>query len=132
MTKRYLLDTDICSYLIRENPLSLLEKFKEHQREIYVSSITVAEMLFGAAKKGSEKLRTQIMRFMSLVQMVDWDFDAADSYAFIRNNLERIGLPVDNMDMMIAACALSKGFVLVSNNVRHFEKINGLDFETWL
>ena len=132
MTKRYLLDTDICSYLIRENPLSLLEKFKENQREIYVSSITVAEMLFGAAKKGSEKLRAQIMRFMSLVQMVDWDFDAADSYAFIRNNLERIGLPVDNMDMMIAACALSKGFVLVSNNARHFEKINGLDFETWL
>jgi tRNA(fMet)-specific endonuclease VapC len=117
---------------MRENPLSLIEKFKEHQGKIYVSSITAAEMLFGAVKKCSEKLRAQIMRFISLVYIVDWDFDAADHYAAIRGELERTGQPIDNMDMMIAACAMSKGFVLVSNNVRHFEKIKGLDFETWL
>jgi tRNA(fMet)-specific endonuclease VapC len=132
MIEFYMLDTDICSYLMRENPASLIEQFKRYPERVLVSVVTCAELLFGADKKDSEKLKFQIMRFLSLVEIVNWDMNAAKRYARARSELERRGMPIQNMDLMIAASALSKGYTLVSNNVKHFKNIPDLKFEIWL
>ncbi|GHS90214.1 hypothetical protein AGMMS49957_15610 [Synergistales bacterium] len=132
MPSHYMLDTDICSYLMRENPLSLLAKFKEHQERTSISCITYAELSFGAEKKGSDRLRAQITRFASMTGVVDWDAEAALQYASLRVALTKAGKPIDNMDLMIAASALSKKYILVSNNNKHFQHIPGLEFEIWI
>jgi tRNA(fMet)-specific endonuclease VapC len=129
----YMLDTDISSYLIKENNPSLAEKIMSHEKDrICISSVTYAELRFGALKKNSEKLTGRIKHFISLVHTIDFGKDAAEEYARIRLVLEKNGSPIGNLDMLIAACALAVGAVLVTNNQRHFSLIPGLLCENWL
>ncbi|MDR1649918.1 MAG: type II toxin-antitoxin system VapC family toxin [Synergistaceae bacterium] len=128
----YMLDTDICSYLMRDNPPSLTEKFVSHRNVLCISCITCAELLYGAERKRSPRLLAQILRFVDMLNVVEWDWEAAQAYASLRSKQEASGMPIDNMDMLIAASAISRGYTLVSNNAKHFGKIKELDFETWL
>ena len=95
-----------------------------------MSSITLAELLFGAKKKKSIRLMTSIEFFQQLVEVIPWGEEAAKRYAEIRDALECSGIPIGNMDMLIAAVA--HGLCLVTNNSAHFSRVPGLKSENWM
>lgn len=128
----YILDTDICSYIIRENSSVLLKNLNSHNHDkISITSITYAELLFGAEKKSSTKIADKIEAIASNVNIISFDQNAAIEYSKMRLELEKSGTPIGNMDMLIASCALSEEAILVTNNERHFSKISGLKIENW-
>ncbi|MDR0878311.1 MAG: type II toxin-antitoxin system VapC family toxin [Treponema sp.] len=128
----YILDTDICSYAIRENPQSIRDNFWKHRKDdICISAVTHAELIFGGIHKGSVKLQNQIKTFVSRLRIIDFNTAAAEEYAQIRQFLETHGIVIGNMDMLIAASAKSCGAVLVSNNQKHFSRIPNLKIENW-
>lgn len=128
----YILDTDICSYIIRGDHFMLLDNLKNHADEnIAVTSITVAELLFGAKKISSQKILKKIDAIFKRVTIIDFDENSAVFYSDIRNKLEKAGTPIGNMDILIASCALSKKATLVTNNEKHFSYIEGLNIENW-
>jgi len=130
-TKVYMLDTDTFSYLVSGRHPKVREHVARHQKSIVLSSITLAEALFGAKKAGSRKLHSLVSLFRELFTIRPWDAAAAESYAEIRANLEKKGRPIGNMDMMIAAAALSSDCTLVTNNERHFKQVARLQIENW-
>ena len=133
MTNIYMLDTDTCSYVIKRNPASVVQAFWNHKNdEICISSITYAELMYGAMRTGSSKTPAVISRFVTYVGIVNFDDAAAEEYARLRCFLEANGTPVSAADLMIASCAKAKKAVLVTNNVKHFSKIPGLEFENWI
>lgn len=128
----YILNTDICSYIIRENSSVLLKNLNSHNHDkISITSITYAELLFGAEKKSSTKIADKIEAIASNVNIISFDQNAAIEYSKMRLELEKSGTPIGNMDMLIASCALSEEAILVTNNERHFSKISGLKIENW-
>jgi tRNA(fMet)-specific endonuclease VapC len=128
----YILDTDICSYIIRENSSVLLKNLNIHHKDkISITSITYAELLFGAEKRNSKKIREKVEAITSKVNIISFDQNAAVEYSTMRLNLEQSGTPIGNMDMLIASCVLSEEAVLVTNNEKHFSNIMGLKIENW-
>ena len=133
MPRIYMLDTDTCSYIIRNNPPSVIQKVWDHRHdEIRISAITRAELLYGARRKKSAKLLLQVEAFTSRWDVVAFDSLAADAYADILSELEERGLPIGNLDVLIAACARAAGAVLVTNNQKHFSRVTGLGIENWV
>jgi len=132
--KLYILDTDTCSYIIRERPISVLERFRKLAMEqICISSVTYAELLYGVARSSSKRINRPIVDdFVRHLDVIDWDTGAAEQYGQIRADLEARGEPVGAMDMMIAAHAKSIKAVLVTNNQKHFARIKGLKVENWV
>ena len=130
----YMLDTDICSYVLKQRPVSALEKFANTEKSsMSVSVVTAAELLYGVHKKPNQKIDVFVVdKFLSGLKVLDWNKDAAHEYAKLRADLEKKGKPSGNMDMMIAAHALSLKAVLVSNNVKHFSHIPKLKTENWV
>lgn len=130
----YMLDTDICSYILKERPIESLEKFSNTQTSLMgVSIITVAELLYGVNRASSQKVNEAVIdKFLSRLKILDWDLAAAKEYGKLRAYLEKKGKPSGNFDMMIAAHALSVNAILVSNNVRHFAHIPKLKTENWV
>lgn len=131
MTVRFMLDTDTCSFIIRGADSALRRAVQRNADSLCVSAVTVAELRFGAAKKGSERIAEAVSRFLELVDVVPWTEEAADRYADLRNRLEAAGRPIGNMDMLIAASALAEGCRLVTHNRTHFGRIPGLPVEDW-
>ena len=128
----YMLDTDICSYLIKGCSEELLLNLNKHSNEaICISSITYAELLFGAIRVNSKKIKNKIDAIVQKIGIVHFDEQAASFYAKIRNILEENGTPIGNMDILIAACALSAGAVLITNNEKHFKHVPSLRMENW-
>ncbi len=129
---RFLLDTDICIYVINERPASVLTHFRRHRvGEIGVTAITVAELAYGVEKSGSARNRVALERFLLPLEIVDFDNDAAFAYGRLRAELELEGSPIGPLDMLIAAQALARGSTLVSNNEREFRRVSGLPVENW-
>ena len=129
----YMLDTDTCSYTIKRNPASVVRAFWKHKNdEICISSITYAELMYGAMRTGSSKTPAAIKRFVAHVGIINFDDAAADEYARLRCYLETKGTPIAGADLMIASCARIKKAVLVTNNVKHFGKITDLEMENWI
>lgn len=130
----WMLDTNICSYILRRHPLSVKARFDEIGADrLGMSSVVLAELYFGAARHPrGERIRAEIDDFAARLAILPWDESAADRYGELRAHLERQGTPIGNMDLMIAAHALSLGAVLVSNNTRHFDKVPGLALENWV
>jgi tRNA(fMet)-specific endonuclease VapC len=128
-----MLDTNICSYILRCRP----QKVKEHfdrigPDSIAISSVVLAELYFGAISHPQAKgLLRQIEDFRSRLDVISWDDDAAMHYGEIRACLQKAGKPIGNMDLMIAAHARSLGATLVTNNLREFERVDGLTTENW-
>ncbi|MFZ2948812.1 MAG: type II toxin-antitoxin system VapC family toxin [Desulfuromonadaceae bacterium] len=130
---RYMLDTNICSYILKNHPVAVKQKFEEvGAGNICISSIVLAELCYGAARhpKGIV-IRREIDDFASRLVIIPWDEIAADHYGAIRASLEKAGTPVGAMDMLIAAHARSCGAALVTNNLREFERIKGLMVLNW-
>ena len=127
----YMLDTDIVSLLVRKNPSVIKNIIKHEDDEICISAITYAELRFGLEKKGSERLFNEVSALLGKLSIIDFDSSQSELYGKIRLKLEKAGTPLNNMDMLIAAAALSIEAILVSHNVKHFNKIQGLKIEDW-
>lgn len=129
----YMLDTNICSYIIRNKPLTVKEKLQkaETHHTLALSSIVVAELLYGAVKKGSPKLHKIVSAFIDNFVIYDYARISAQSYADIRTDLEKRGKIIGANDLLIASHALSLGAILVTNNTREFERIDKLVLEDW-
>ncbi len=130
----YMLDTNICSYIIKNAPEGVKIKLKEVEREheLGLSSIVVSELFYGAYRKNSEKLVKLIKDFIENFSIYNFDSVAAEIYGKIRAKLERSGSLIGAYDLQIAAHAISLNAVLVTNNEREFKRIKGLKVENWV
>ena len=128
---RYMLDTDIASYLIRGDHPGVTAKFIELFEDCVMSSITAAELLYGAKKRNNRTLTQKVQALCNLMTIISWNEEAANVYAKLRVELETSGTPIGNMDMLIAASAIAEGVILVTNNIEHFSRISSLKIETW-
>ena len=133
----YMLDTDTSSYIIKKHPFEALQKLQknvEEGNEIVISSITYAELLFGAERSGNpQKLLNLIEQFCSRLNDIQaWDKHSAKSFSVLQRELFKQGTPIGANDTMIAAHALSVKATLISNNTRHFSKVEGLVLENWI
>ena len=133
MTK-YLLDTNICIYLIKKKPKTVLERLKKCSLDqIFISSITYAELEYGVAKSSNpEKNAAALQEFLIPFQVLPWDSKAAQFDGHIRAFLEKKGTPIGVHDEMISAHALSLEMTLVSNNIKHFKRIPEISIENWV
>jgi len=131
---KYLLDTNICIYLIKKKPASVITRFNEHSvGDIGVSSITVAELSFGVQKS---RRRTQnqeaLLQFLSPLVIAKFDAEAAFIYGQIRAELESQGTPIGSLDTLIAGHAVGLGITLVTLNEREFSRVRNLQVENWV
>lgn len=133
----YMLDTDICSYIIKKKPLSVLNKLETHvqqRHEICISSISYAELLLGAKRApNKEKLLSLIQAFCQRLHHIQsWDANAAEHFSDLQTFLFNEGTPIGANDTLIAAHALSLQATLVTNNTRHFSKVPHLLLQNWV
>lgn len=133
----FMLDTDTCSYIIKKHPLQVLRTMQnkvEQGQEICISSISYAELLLGAERSANqEKHLTLIQEFCSRLDDIKaWDQYAAKYFSVLQANLFKQGKPIGSNDTMIAAHALSLGATVVTNNSRHFSRVNDLPLENWV
>ena len=130
---KYLLDTNICIYLIKQKPPKVLKHFKsQNVGNLGISSITLAELQYGVFKSQHiEKNRHALDEFTLPLEIVDFDEKAAAEYGMLRANLEAAGKTIGSMDMLIGAHALALGVTLVTNNVKEFKRIQDLKVVDW-
>ncbi|EHR1566401.1 type II toxin-antitoxin system VapC family toxin [Salmonella enterica] len=137
MSKTYMLDTCICSFIMREQPEAVLKHLEQtvlRRHRIVVSAITYAEMRFGCTgKKASPRHAQRVDAFCSRLDAVlAWDRAAVDATTEIRAVLAAAGTPIGSNDAAIAGHAIASGAILVTNNVREFERVPGLQYEHWV
>jgi tRNA(fMet)-specific endonuclease VapC len=131
----HMLDTDTASYLIKGKSPGIEVKVAELVPSmVCISVMTRAELLYGLKRLPAEhRLHLAVRQFLKIARVLSWDSDSADWYADIRHQLVSTGQPIGEMDMMIAAHSLSAGAVLVTNNIRHYERIEApLILENWV
>ncbi len=130
---RYMLDTNICIYAIKHKPEQVFVRLQEHNPEdVCISSVTYAELVHGVEKSMAvEKNRLALTLLLSNIEIMSFDSLAAESYGEIRANLEKMGMPIGPLDMMIAGHAKSLGYTVVTNNTKEFERVKGLKLENW-
>ena len=130
----YMLDTNICIYAIKNKPEGVLEKLRENiDLGICISAITLAELEHGVAKSMyPEKNAMALLKVLSLINVRDFDDRAAIEYGRICAYLQKQGTPIGTMDMLIAAHAISDDLILVTNNLREFQRVPGLRLENWV
>jgi tRNA(fMet)-specific endonuclease VapC len=129
---KYMLDTNIAIYVIKRRPIELLAVFNSHAGQMCISSISMAELLHGVEKssKPDHNLR-QVEDFASRLEVLEYGSKAAAHYGEIRADLERKGSVIGINDLHIAGHARSEGLTLVSNNLREFERVEGLRLMNW-
>lgn len=129
---RRTLDTNICSYVLRRHPASMLERFASLDRgQVWLSAIVAAELRFGAAKLASIGFSAAVEAWLTGFEVRPWPADATRHYANIRAALERAGQPIGNVDLLIAAHAMAEDSVVVTHNAREFLRVPGLAVEEW-
>lgn len=131
---KYLLDTDICIYLIKQKPVQVLKKFQSIAAgDICISAITVAELFYGVEKsRYKTQNRAAIEQFLLSLVVINFDMGDAVEFGKIRNYLASKGTPIGPYDLLIAAQAVSRSLRLVTNNAREFSRIPGLTIEKWV
>lgn len=131
---KYLLDTNICIYIIKQQPQQVIGRLRTLDvSDVGVSAITVAELQYGAAKSAfPDRNRLALAGFLAPLEILDFTAAFADTYGRIRADLERSGTPIGAYDLLIAAQALAGGLTLVTNNEREFRRIPGLAVENWV
>ncbi len=129
----YMLDTNICIYVLKNHSNKLRHKFKA-VKDLCISSVTYGELCFGI-ENGDDSLRKarweQLDVFTQQLYIAPWDEDAARHYGVIRARLKKQGSPIGNNDLLISAQARSMNAVLVTNNVREFKRVPDLSLENW-
>jgi len=130
---RYLLDTNIVIYVIKQKPLSALKLFNQEAGHMAISSITLAELLHGAEKSNAPARSLAVVEdFCSRLEVLPYGPKAAQHYGSIRSALEKVGQTIGVNDLHIAAHARSEGLTLVSNNLREFERVPALQLANWV
>ena len=130
---KYMLDTNIVIYVIKRRPVEALKTFNQHVNQLCISSITLAELVHGVEKstKPEHNLR-QVEDFVSRLVVLEYGSKAAAHYGNIRAELECKGTPIGVNDLHIAGHARSEGLALVTNNLKEFERVEGLRLENWV
>ena len=130
---QYMLDTDICSYIIRERPLKVFERFEALKMDqLCISVVTYAELIYGVEHSSSKKINRSIVDdFVKHLNIIPWGKQAAEHYGKMRAFLQANGKVIGAMDMMIAAHARSHKMTLVTNNEKHFTRVPKLKTENW-
>lgn len=130
----WLLDTNTCIYIIKQKPVSVFERFKTiPPGQIALSVITLAELEYGARKSAAVDKNLAALHLFSIpFDILPFDYNATKSYGIIRADLEARGTSIGPLDMLIAAHASSLNYVLVTNNVKEFSRVNGLQIENWV
>ena len=130
---KYLIDTNICIYIMNNRPLDVIKKFKQlNLGEIGVSTITVSELQYGVAKSTSRKENQhRLDEFLSPLEILTYNEIAARTYGDIRFQLKKRGESIGPLDLLIAAHALSRNLILVTNNDKEFKRIEQLEVENW-
>ena len=130
----FMVDTCILIHIIRDRNPNIIDMMrKKTPGGICVSSVTVAEMEYGAAKSSRpDQNRDALYQFLSPLTILSFDQKAAFEYGLIRSHLERKGMPIGSMDMMIAAHARSIPAIIVTDNIREFSRVPDLTVENWL
>jgi len=130
---KYLIDTNICIYIMNERPTGVIKKFKQFEvGDVGISTITVSELQYGVAKSTHRKKNQQrLEQFMAPLEILAYDEMAAEVYGDIHLHLEKYGQPIGPLDVLIAAHALSLNLILVTNNDKEFKRIKNLQVENW-
>jgi len=131
---KYLLDTNICIYIINKRPVTVLDNIRsKHPDEISISSITIAELNYGAERsQNPHQNRIAILEFLIPFSLLDFDQRAAFYYGKIREKLESKGTPIGPMDLLLASQATAYNLIFVTNNIKEFKRIDYLRLENWL
>jgi tRNA(fMet)-specific endonuclease VapC len=128
----FLLDTDIVIYSLKGQE-EVIRNLEHHQRDpLKISVITLMELYYGAYK--SEKVTgnlAKVRRIENVFDVIAMDFSIAETFGMIKSALEIQGSPLDDFDLAIAACALAHNLTLVTNNEKHFQRVEGLNLENW-
>lgn len=134
----YLLDTNICIYIIKKSPEQVIKKLEEivnseGKNEIYLSSVTVSELYYGVHKSNQiEKNLEALNGFLTPFQVTDFDLKSAEIYGEIRSDLEKKGNVIGPYNLQIASIAMSNDYILVTNNTKEFKRIKQLKLENWV
>ena len=129
---RYMLDTDTVSFALRGQGRVAARLLEHRPSELCVSSITLAELRYGAERRRSRRLHRLISTFVDAIEIMPFDQSAASRFATVAAALARRGEPIGTFDTLMAAHALSQRLTLVTNNTRHFARVTGLATENWV
>ena len=130
---KYMLDTNICIYVNKNRPPEIRETFNLHAGQICISSVTWGELVYGAEHSARPEENLAVIEGMSArLEVLAFETHDANHFGQIRSELYRIGNPIGPYDMMIAGHARARGLVLVTNNLREFERMPGLRTENWV
>ena len=130
---KYMLDTNIVIYTMKNQPEGIKETFNRFEGQLCISSVVLMELYFGAEKSNNPEGNTRIIDlFTSRLDVLDYDSQAAQHTGQIRAELSKKGTPIGPYDQMIAGHARSIGLIVVSNNIREFERVPGLRLENWV
>ncbi len=130
---KYILDTNICIYVIKQKPAVVIERFRKiNISEIAISSITLSELFYGVSKSSKpEQNFMALTQFVAPLEILPFGGEAAQYYGDLRAHLEKQGTPIGSLDMLIAAHALSLTSILVTNNEKEFKRVPNLNIENW-
>ena len=130
---KYMLDTNIVIYTMKNKPDSVRERFKKHHGRMCISSITYMELVYGAERSSNpDRNLTSLEGFVARMDVLPLDDSAAAHAGQIRAELARLGMPIGPYDQLIAGHARSQGLVLVTNNEKEFARVPGLRTENWV
>lgn len=131
---RYLLDTNICIYLIKKRPSNVLSRFRRYKpRDVATSIITLFELEYGIQKsKYQQRSKDALVKFLKPLNIINLDYSSVAESAAIRAQLEQKGTPIGSYDLLIAGIARSRGMTLVTNNIKEFERVEGVLLENWI
>lgn len=129
---KYMLDTNICIFTIKNKPQVVREAFTAKHGQLCISSITAMELIYGAEKSASVEKNLRVVEgFMSQIEVLSYDLNASNHTGQIRDSLAKAGTPIGPYDQMIAGHARSLGLVVVTNNIKEFARVDGLRIEDW-
>ncbi len=130
---RYMLDTNLCIAVIREKPGTVRTAFNRHHTQMCISSVTVMELLYGVELSAQpQRNLATVEGFIARLEVLDYDSAAAAHTAQIRAELKKAGMQIGPYDQMIAGHARSRGWVVVTNNTKEFQRVAGLRIEDWM
>ena len=130
----YLLDTNICSYFISQRYPAVTQRLRDKDpRTIFISSIVAGELAYGVAHSTRvESNRVNLDLFLSNMQVLPWDDRAVWQFGFQKSRLRKLGTPISEIDLLLGSQALALGYVFVTNNIKEFERMEGLKLENWV
>lgn len=129
---KFMLDTNIVIYTMKNRPQQVRETFKRYHGQLCVSVVTVGELVFGAERSARpEGNLADVEALLARLDVLPFDESAANHFGQLRAELYRVGKPIGPYDMMIAGHARSQGLVLITNNTKEFDRVDGLRIDNW-